>query len=179
MVGLIGLGLLLQQTAAIGTLYPLWVALVPAIGLILVIAGLFRDHLARPLLAPAILTVYLCYSLFLIPLDQGPGLFKGEGVESVIGCEVAVPSNFNAREESYGFLLPGATVKPYDHWRKPPAQSQFLVISLPLDREAPEGVILAKRLNMIDRFNAAETRDILTGHVTRNLFRWDWLVQTR
>jgi hypothetical protein len=30
---------------------------------------------------------------------------------------------------------------------------------------------------MIDRFNAAETRDILTGHITRNLFRWDWLVQ--
>ena len=30
---------------------------------------------------------------------------------------------------------------------------------------------------MIDRFSAAETRDILTGNVTRNLFRWDWLVQ--
>ncbi|MFZ0615808.1 MAG: hypothetical protein WAN16_05090 [Chthoniobacterales bacterium] len=177
MAGLTGLGLLLQQTAAIGTLYPLWVALVPVIGLILVIAGLISDHLARPLLAPAILTVYLCYTLFLMPLDRGPGLFKGEGVESVIGCEVAVPSNFNAREESYGFLLPGATVKPYDHWRKPPAKAQFVVISLPLDQPAPDEIILAKRLNMIDRFNAAETRDILTGHITRNLFRWDWLVQ--
>jgi 4-amino-4-deoxy-L-arabinose transferase-like glycosyltransferase len=175
--GLTGLGLLLQQTAAIGTLYPLWVALVPAIGLILVIAGLISDHLARPLLAPAILTVYLCYTLFLMPLDRSPGLFKGEGVESVIGCEVAVPSNFNAREESYGFLLPGATVKPYDHWRKPPAKAQFVVISLPLDQPAPDEIILAKRLNMIDRFNAAETRDILTGNITRNLFHWDWLVQ--
>jgi len=51
------------------------------------------------------------------------------------------------------------------------------VISTRLDQPAPEGVILARRLNMIDRFDAAETRDILLGNVTRNLFRWDWLVQ--
>ena len=177
MAGLVGLALLLQHAAAVGALYPLWALLVPAIGFTVVGFGIFWGHLARPLLAPAILIVYLCYTAFLIPLDGGRGLFKGEGVESVIGCEVSVPSNFNAREESYGFLLPGANVKPYDPWRKPPAAAQFAVISLPLDQSAPDEIILAKRLNMIDRFNAAETRDILTGHITRNLFRWDWLVQ--
>jgi hypothetical protein len=177
MAGLVGLALLLQHAAAVGALYPLWALLVPAIGFTVVGFGIFWGHLARPLLAPAILMVYLCYTAFLIPLDGGRGLFKGEGVESVIGCEVSVPSNFNAREESYGFLLPGANVKPYDPWRKPPAAAQFVVISLPLDQPAPDEIILAKRLNMIDRFNAAETRDILTGHITRNLFRWDWLVQ--
>jgi len=177
MAGLVGLALLLQHAAAVGALYPLWALLVPAIGFTVVGFGIFWGHLARPLLAPAILIVYLCYTAFLIPLDGGRGLFKGEGVESVIGCEVSVPSNFNAREESYGFLLPGANVKPYDPWRKPPAAAQFVVISLPLDQPAPDEIILAKRLNMIDRFNAAETRDILTGHITRNLFRWDWLVQ--
>jgi hypothetical protein len=30
---------------------------------------------------------------------------------------------------------------------------------------------------MIDRFSAAETRDILTGNITPHLFHWDWLVQ--
>ena len=128
-------------------------------------------------MAPSILLVYLCYATFLIPLDRGPGRFKGEGVESVIGCEVAVPANFNAREESYGFLLPGAVVKPYDHWRKPPADADFVVVSLPLNQQAPQEIILSRRLNMIDRFNAAETRDILQGNITRNLFRWDWLIQ--
>jgi len=89
---------------------------------------------------------------------------------------VLVPSNFNAREESYGFLLPGATVKPYDHDATPP-KVPFVVISLPLDQPPPEGVILGKRLNMIDRFSGAETRDILLGNVTHHLFHWDWLVQ--
>jgi 4-amino-4-deoxy-L-arabinose transferase-like glycosyltransferase len=176
MVGLTGLALLLQQAAAIGALYPLWALLVPFGGLLIVLIGLANGRLARPLLPPAILMVYLSYTAFLIPLDHGPGRFHGEGVESVVGCEVAVPSNFNAREESYGFLLPGATVKPYDHAAKPPA-SQFAVISLPLDQAPPPGIILSKRLNMIDRFNAEETRDILMGNITRHLFHWDWLVQ--
>jgi hypothetical protein len=51
------------------------------------------------------------------------------------------------------------------------------VISLPLDQSPPQAIILGKRLNMIDRFNAAETRDILLGNVTYHLFHWDWLVQ--
>jgi 4-amino-4-deoxy-L-arabinose transferase-like glycosyltransferase len=176
MLGLIGLGLLLQHAAGIGALYPFWAALVPAIGITLVALGLKWHELTRPLLAPAILFVYLTYTVFLIPLDHGPGLFVGEGVEAVAGNEVSVPANFNAREESYGFLLPGAEMKRYDHWRKPP-NSQFVVISLPLDQPAPQGVVLARRLNMIDRFSAAETRDILMGNVTHHLFHWDWLIQ--
>jgi hypothetical protein len=175
-LGLVGLALLLQHDAALGILYPLWVLLPLAVMGAVVAVGLFAKDLTRPLLAPAILCVYLGYTLFLIPLDGGPGLFLGDGVEAVADNEVSVPANFNAREESYGFLLPGAVMKPYPHWQKPPA-SEFVVISLPLDATAPEGVILGKRLNMIDRFNAAETRDILTGHVSRHLFHWDWLVQ--
>ena len=176
MAGLTGLALLLEHAAAIGPIYPPWAVMIPGIGLVIVLAGLMIVRLSRSLMTTAILFVYLCYAIFLLPLDHGPGRFHGEGAESVIGCEVSVPSNFNAREESYGFLLPGATVKPYDHAAKPPA-SQFVVISLPLDQPAPEGVILGKRLNMIDRFNAEETRDILTGNITRHLFHWDWLVQ--
>jgi 4-amino-4-deoxy-L-arabinose transferase-like glycosyltransferase len=176
MLGLTGLALLLQHAAGIGTLYPLWAILIPLGGLLIVGFGLTRQELTRQLLAPAILFVYLCYTVFLIPLDHGPGLFTGEGAEAVNGCEVSVPANFNAREESYGFLLPGAVMKRYDHWRKPPP-SEFVVVSLPLDQSPPQGVILAKRLNMIDRFSAAETRDMLLGNVTHHLFHWDWLIQ--
>ncbi|MEI6322827.1 MAG: phospholipid carrier-dependent glycosyltransferase [bacterium] len=176
MMGLIGLALLLQHAAAIGILYPFWALLIPLCGIGLVGTVLVRPEWTRPLLAPSILFIYLSYTAFLIPLDQGPGIFAGEGVESVADSEVSVPANFNAREESYGFLLPGAVMKRYDHWRKPPP-SPFVVISIPLDQPAPAGVILGKRLNMIDRFSASETRDILMGNVTHHLFHWDWLVQ--
>jgi hypothetical protein len=95
----------------------------------------------------------------------------------VTGVEVTAPANFNSREESYRFLLPAASsIKAYDHWRVPP-EDPFVVISLPLDKPAPQELILARRLNMIDRFSAAETRDILTGNITPHLFHWDWLVQ--
>jgi 4-amino-4-deoxy-L-arabinose transferase-like glycosyltransferase len=177
LAGLAGLALLLQHAAGIGALYPLWATVIPATGLLLAVWAFFYAPLTRPLLPVVLLWVYLGYAAFLIPLDRGPGRFRGEGVESIIGEEVWAPANFNAREESYAFLLPGAIVHPYDHRETPPANAVFAVISRRLSEPAPEGVILARRLNMIDRFDAAETRDILLGNVTRNLFRWDWLVQ--
>jgi len=177
LLGLLGLALLLQHAAG-RSLYPVWL-LLPLVGSLVVVGlALLQKELTRPLIPASVLLVYLGYYLFLIPLDHGPGLFKGEGIESVIGCEVSVPSNFNAREESYGFLLPGASVKPYDNWHRP-LNAQFVVVSLPLDQPAPQGIILGKRLNMIDRFNAQEPRDILLGNVTHHLFHWDWLVQNR
>lgn len=177
LIALLGLSLLLCHRAGLPILYPLCMTAPLVAGLALVILGFLRKDLQTLLLAPEILLVYLGYFFFLLPLDHGPGLFRGEGVESVIGCEVAVPVNFNAREESYGFLLPGAMMKPYDHRGNPPRDASLAVISLPLDQPPPGGVILARRLNMIDRFDAAETRDILMGNVTRHLFHWDWLVQ--
>jgi len=177
-LGLSVLALLLQHGAGIGALYPAWVYFFPVASLAVIAAGLFRRSLSHHLLSLSILLVYLCYFLFLIPLDHGPGLFSGEGIESVVGCEVSVPSNFNAREESYGFLLPGARMNPYPHWQKPP-DSQFVVVSLPLDQKPPKGVLLGRRLNMIDRFNSSETCDIISGNVSRHLFHWDWLVQQK
>ena len=178
-IGLAGLGGLLQLRAAIGPLYPVWVLPLPLLALAVVLAGIFRQELSRPLLPLSVLFVYAGYAFFLIPLDHGPGLFRGEGVESVTGVEVTAPANFNSREESYRFLLPGASsIKAYDHWRVPP-EDPFVVISLPLDKPAPQELILARRLNMIDRFSAAETRDILTGNITPHLFHWDWLVQRK
>ncbi len=176
MLGLAGLGLLLQDRSGLSNLYPHWIIIPLVCGLGVVTFGLLHRDLTRALLAPAILFVYLGYTLFLLPLDHGPGLFRGEGMEAVSDCEVSVPANFNAREESYGFLLPDAEIKPYDHWRSPP-DSQFVVISLPLDRAAPAGVILAKRLTIIDRFSESEIRDMLAGNISQHLFHWDWLVQ--
>jgi 4-amino-4-deoxy-L-arabinose transferase-like glycosyltransferase len=179
LAGITGLAFLLQQTAGIGRIYPLWAMVVPAGGFLLAAWAITSGHFTRPLLPAVLLTAYLGYTAFLIPLDRGPGRFTGEGLESVSGETVWVPANFNSREESYAFLLPGAVVKPYDHKGRPPAAAPFAVISTRLDQPAPDGVILARRLNMIDRFDARETRDILMGNVTRNLFRWDWLVQQR
>jgi len=174
--GLIGLGLLLQHDAADGILYPWWALLVPFAGLLVCLKAFACPSLSRALLAPAILLAYLSYAAFLIPLDRGRGLFNAEAIHSVAGREVFVPSNFNAREESYGFLLPGAQVKPYKYGKRPP-DKPFVVVSLPLDQAPPAGILLGKRLNMIDRFKNAQLLDMLAGNLSHHMFHWDWLVQ--
>ena len=179
LLGLAGLAILLQSRAGIGPLYPVWLLPVLAAMLAVILVPLLRSRLPASLLPLQILLVYLGYTLFLLPLDHGPGLFAGEGVEAVAGRDVAAPINFNAREESYGFLLPeAAAIRPYWHTLLP-TLDEFIVVSLPLDQPPPDGIILARRLNMIDRFDAAETRDILSGNITHHLFHWDWLVQRK
>ena len=177
-VGLTGLGLLLQHDAADGVLYPWWALLVPLAVLLICLKAFACSDLTRPLLAPAILLAYLSYAAFLIPLDHDRGIFPPEAVRSVAGQEVFVPSNFNASEESYGFLLPGAGVKPYKLGKRPP-DKPFVIASLPLDQPAPAGTILGKRLNMIDRFKTAQTLDMMAGNLSRHMFRWDWLIQKK
>lgn len=174
--GLIGLGGLLQHDAADGFLYPWWALLVPMAGLWVCLKAFACPALTRPLLAPAILLTYLSYTSFLIPLDRDRGLFTTEAIRSVADREVFVPSNFNAREESYGFLLPGAKMKPYKYGKRPP-DKPFVVVSLPLDQAPPAGIILGKRLNMIDRFKNAQLLDMLAGNLSHHMFHWDWLVQ--
>ena len=176
--GLIGLGLLLQHDTADGFLYPWWALLVPLAGLLVCLKAFACPALSRPLLAPAILLAYLSYASFLIPLDRDRGLFNADAIHSVAGREVFVPSNFNAREESYGFLLPGAQVKPYKYGKRPP-DKPFVVVSLPLDQALPDGIILGKRLNMIDRFKNDQLLDMLAGNLSRHMFHWDWLVQKK
>lgn len=174
--GLVCLGVMLERGVADGSIYPWWAPVVPLAGLAVCAKAFASPALTRPLLAPAILLAYLSYAVFLIPLDRSRGIFGPEAIRPVAGREVFVPANFKAREESYGFLLPGADTKPYKAGKRPP-DKPFVIVSLPLDQAAPAGAILGKRLNMIDRFNAAQTRDMLAGNISRQLFRWDWLVQ--
>ena len=42
---------------------------------------------------------------------------------------------------------------------------------------SPDLRIVGTRLQLIDRFNNQETIDMLTGHVSRNLFKKDLLVE--
>jgi hypothetical protein len=39
--------------------------------------------------------------------------------------------------------------------------------------------VIGSRLQLVDRFNNAETMDLLRGHVSRNLFKEDLLVEVK
>ncbi len=189
--GLAGLGLLLEYYLATPAWhfyhYPMtyWLLLGTTMGTSLY--GLLKTAPIRRLVCPCILLLYLCYGTFLLPFDGPLGQFDPNAREAIRDKKIWVPINFNAREESYRFLLPeSSALIPYDY--KPSITidemkrkvSRFIV-SLPLSDENVENLqgvrLLGRRLNLIDRFNAQETQAILMGNIAKYLFHQDLLIE--
>ncbi len=184
----LGMGLgavLLTNDAGLGPLYPwfYW----PFIAAVIAFAavGLWRQNLTRSFAAPAVLLLYLAYAAFLVPFDGPRGEFDRGTADFTRGKSIAAPINFNAREEIYRFMLPEAGLAPYhvndyvlDRLK---AENNLFIITLPLQdlsvENSPDLRIVGTRLQLIDRFNNQETIDMLTGHVSRNLFKKDLLVE--
>jgi hypothetical protein len=192
-VGVIAFGmgwgaLLLTRDLAAGALYP-WYFWAFLAGLIaFVVTTLFRRAPIRSSVVPAILLLYLAFGLFLIPFDGPRGAFDRSAQEAARGQTFPAPVNFGAREEIYRILLPGSDPRPYkirkalgfDELRD---ANELFIVTVPLrDRtiEAdPRLRVIGSRLQLVDRFNNAETMDLLRGHVSRNLFKEDLLVEVK
>jgi hypothetical protein len=134
---------------------------------------------------PAILLLYLCYAAFLIPFDGPRGEFDRAAADFARGKTIAAPINFNAREEIYRFMLPEADLQPYHvndyDLARVRAENSTFIVTLPLQdmtvENAPALRVVGTRLQLIDRFNNKETMDMLSGNVSRNLFKKDLLVE--
>jgi 4-amino-4-deoxy-L-arabinose transferase-like glycosyltransferase len=181
-------GLLLTRDLAEGPLYPwyFWVFLALLIGF--VVFALVRRSAIRSTVVPAILLLYLAFALFLIPFDGPRGAFDLPAQELARGKAFPAPVNFGAREEIYRFLLPGANPRPYK-LRKAPGidelrdANELFIVTVPLrDRSVeadPRLRVVGSRLQLIDRFNNAETMDMLRGNASRSLFKEDLLVEVK
>lgn len=178
--------MLLTHDAPSGPLYPWYYWAFIAGILAFAAAGLWRRELTHALVCPAILLLYLGYAAFLIPFDGPRGEFDKAAADFARGRTIAAPINFNAREEIYRFMLPGAELPPYHVGPDVTldglvAANDTFIITLPLRdmsvEETPGLRIVGTRLQLIDRFNNDETMDMLTGNVSRNLFKKDLLVE--
>ncbi len=179
-------GLLLTRDLAEGPLYPwyFWVFLALLIGFALF--ALLRRSPIRAAVIPAILLLYLAFGLFLIPFDGPRGAFDLAAQDAARGKSFPAPINFGAREEIYRFLLPGSEPQPYKIKKAPSLDelreaNEMFIVTVPLgDRSVPDDPrlrVVGSRLQLIDRFNNAETMDMLRGNVSRNLFKEDLLVE--
>jgi len=181
-----GLGaILLTRDAGLGPLYPWFFWFFIAAVIAFAIAGLGRRSLTHAFAVPAILLLYLCYAAFLIPFDGPRGEFDRVAADFARGKTIAAPINFNAREEIYRFMLPEADLQPYHvndyDLARVRAENTTFIVTLPLQdmtvENAPDLRIVGQRLQLIDRFNNKETMDIVSGNVSRNLFKKDLLVE--
>ena len=119
---------------------------------------------------------------------DGPlGHFDQAAQQATLDKRIWVPINFNAREESYRFLLPEAgPLIPYDYNKNITIDEMLakvprFIISLPLTKSSEENLqgaqLIGRRLNLIDRFNAQETQAILHGDIASHLFHQDLLIE--
>jgi len=189
--GLGGLGLLLEHHLGSSSWgpyhYPLgyWVIIFGTV--IFSLLGIYRATWTRAFVLPGIFLLYFCYASFLWPFDGPMGHFNKASQDLARYKRIWVPINFNAREESYRFLLPNAvTLIPYDYRDSITIHDMQqhvprFIISLPLNDQSGEdlheGILIGRRLNLIDRFNAQETRAMLLGNLTQYLFHQDLLIE--
>ncbi|MBU3666318.1 MAG: phospholipid carrier-dependent glycosyltransferase [Chthoniobacterales bacterium] len=177
--------IILTSDAGVGPLYPwfYWIFISAVVGFAVI--GMIRGALTHAFVCPAILLLYLCYAAFLIPFDGPRGEFDQAAKDFARGKSYAAPINFNAREEIYRFMLPGSDPRPYhvndftfDEIR---ANNSVFIVTLPLSdmtvENSPGLRVIGTRLQVIDRFNNKETMDMLTGNISRNLFKKDLLVE--
>lgn len=179
-------GLVLTGEVAGGPLYPPYFA--PALAAVagICLAGVFRASWTRILACPAILLVYLAYALFTVPFDGPRGEFNREAIEAVRGRTVVLPTVYGAHDEVYRFLLPGAEISTVRV--EPPArlddlckEHRLFILPVPASDTAvaqfPGLRILGERLNLVDRFTGRQSKEMLRGNITGQLFQKDLIVE--
>jgi 4-amino-4-deoxy-L-arabinose transferase-like glycosyltransferase len=158
-----------------------WVLLVAAC--VFVALAIFKPRLTRPGLSVACLLVYLSFAAFLRPFDGPLGRYSAAVQQQARDKDVWVPINFNAKEEGYVFLLPGARVHPYTFDPKvtPAALSArypLCAVRLPMTDDPPaEGRVLGQRLDLGSRHTPKQILEIVKGRVFEHLFLKERLVE--
>ncbi|MCX6958468.1 MAG: phospholipid carrier-dependent glycosyltransferase [Verrucomicrobiae bacterium] len=189
--GLAGLALLLEYHLASPIWhfyhYPITYWFLLGITMGTALYGVMKKSPTRALVCPCILLLYLCYAAFLSPFDGPLGQFDQSARDAIRCKKIWVPVNFNAREESYRFLLPESpALLPYDYKEsitidEMKAKLPRFIVSLPLTDQSGDNLqgahLLGRRLNLIDRFNAKETQAILMGNIAPYLFHQDLLIE--
>ena len=185
----IGLGagaVVLAEAAGTDPLHP-WFFWAAAAGTAaFALAGIGRKEWTRAFVCPAVLMLYLCFAAFLIPFDGPRGRFDQAARDLARGRPVAVPVNWNAREEVYRLALPGSDPRPYDVSERAPLErlrrghGLFVVSVPPADtsvERSPGLRIVGSRLWLNDWLDAAETVELWRGHVAGTLLKKDVLVE--
>lgn len=177
------LSLRLQQAVPGGPLYGVGYWALLAGTAVWVLLALFRPALTRPGLCVASLLVCLCFAAFLRPFDGPRGRYSEEVRQQVQGKDIWVPVNFNAKEEGYVFLLPGAKVHPYRHDPKQGAAAvaakyPLFAVRLPMKDPNPAGGrIIGQRFDLSSRHTSRQIVEMLKGKVFEHLFLKELLVE--
>ena len=81
--------------------------LVVAVGVVVIVAGLWRPAWSRGGALLASLLVYAAFNLSVAPMDGPAGRYDAQTIAATPQGKIAVPNGFNSQFERFQFLLPG------------------------------------------------------------------------
>jgi hypothetical protein len=163
------------------------------VGLLLVVAGLWRAHWSRACSVAACLAVYACLGLSTAPLN-GPAGRYAEVQPLPPKARIAVPNNFNGQFERFEFLLPGRRFVPYDSEARASTAPDTAELSRLLAQHdavvwlqaspaqtqppcAPGCILLATRWELKGRHRSGEITLANLWYPQQWLFRREWLLR--
>jgi 4-amino-4-deoxy-L-arabinose transferase-like glycosyltransferase len=176
------LSIRLQQGMSAQLYPPTYWALLAGTGIFIVLS-LFLPTLTRSGLTVASLLACLCFAAFLRPFDGPLGTYSEQARQFARGRDVWVPVNFNAKEEGYLFLLPGANVHPYTHDRNLTASAlsakyPLFAMRCPINESnLVAGKIIGERLELGSRHTSRQIKEMLQGKVYEHLFLKELLIE--
>ncbi len=146
--------------------------------------AIFRPALTQVGACTTVLLVFLSLAAFLRPFNGELGCYSRTVQTHLVGANVWVPYDFNAKFELYEFLLPGAEIHGYREERQPDVADlarryRLFAVRVPLGAEPCKGCkIIAQRLDLRGRQSPEELKEILRGKVFENLFLKEWLIES-
>jgi 4-amino-4-deoxy-L-arabinose transferase-like glycosyltransferase len=82
--------------------------LVIGLGMVAVVAGLWRSAWSRGAAVLTSLLVYAAFNLAVAPMDGAVGRYDAQAIAATPAGRIAVPNGFNSQFERFQFLLPGS-----------------------------------------------------------------------
>lgn len=161
-----------------------WVLM--AVGILIVLLGLFKRKLTKTFSLAACFLVYCSLTSSLAPLEGYLGRYTAETIAQLQDKDVWVPCDYRAKDEEYRLLIPGAKLHGYlakDAGDIPALTSSYPLVAV----HAPLGAqpalcescqIVGQRMEMRARHSNEEIQQMLIGQIGKYLFVTEYLVST-
>lgn len=157
-----------------------------AVGMLVVLLGLFKRGLTKTLSLAACFLVYCALTSSLAPLEGRLGRYSAETIAQLQDKDVWIPCDYRAKDEEYRLLMPGA--KLHGYLAKDAGEITNLTSIYPLVVvHAPLGVeptlcescqIVGQRMEMRARHSNEEINEMLMGQIGKHLFVTEYLIST-
>ena len=157
-----------------------------AVGISVVLLGLFKPSFTKIFSLAACFLVYCALTSSLTPLEGRLGRYSAETITQMQGKDVWIPCDYRAKDEEYRLLLPGTKLHGYlarDAGNVATLTSTYPLVAVHTTLGAQPALcdscqIVGQRMEMRARHSNEEIQAMLMGQIGKHLFVNEYLIST-